>query len=495
MSVVKGPQAIVTGVTPDSIAHQLGIEVGDKVVEVNGHVLVDNLDLQFAANASELTLLVERAGERTLFEIEKDEEDELGLEFEDETFDGIRRCKNNCVFCFVYQNPRGLRKSLYIKDEDFRYSFMYGNYMTLTNLEQHEMQRIVDQRLSPIYVSVHATDQKVRDMLLGRPNTPPLGPRLDFLTKHGIEFYAQLVLCPGINDGAVLEQTLKDLEPYFPRLRGITGVPVGLTRYRDFLFELRPYEQAGAREMIQYTLEKQRDYFKRLGTRLFYLADEFYLIAKQPFPPPEDYERFETREDGVGLIPRFVHNTKKALKRFKRLPPKDRKVIIVTGRAGEGMFRDEVIPAMTAAGWPKPLLYPITNQFFGPTITVAGLLTGRDLQAGLKFAPKVDAVLVCDYALKTGTDMFLDDLTVADLERELGQRILPVTDSPNDLLQTIRDVKPSAHRRNRSGWEAEVKRDGQDRFHPPLDPDPGKLIPLFNKPAAIWPKGGCSGGE
>lgn len=505
MSVVKGPQAIVSGVEPDSIAAQLGILPGDKIVEVNGHTLVDNLDLQFAANASELTLLVERAGERTLFEIEKDDEDPLGLEFEDETFDGIRRCKNNCVFCFVYQNPKGLRKSLYIKDEDFRYSFMYGNYMTLTNLEQHEMQRIVDQRMSPIYVSVHATDQKVRDLLLGRPNTPPLFPRLDFLTQNGIEFYAQLVLCPGINDGAILEKTLKELEPYYPRLRGITGVPVGLTRYRDFLFDLKPYDRDGARQMIEYTVQKQKDFLKRLGTRLFYLADEFYLIGKVPFPPPEDYERFETREDGVGLIPRFIHNMKKALPRFKRLPPKDRKVIIVTGRAAEPMFRDGVIPAMTAAGWPKPLLYPVTNQFFGPTITVAGLLTGRDLRAALKFAPKVDAVLICDYALKTGTDLFLDDITVADLEKELGQRILPVTDSPNDLLHVIRDCKPSAHRRTRSGWETEVKADNNDRFHAPLDVDPSKLIPLFHKPAAIWPapgtslpvtqRGGCGGDE
>jgi putative radical SAM enzyme (TIGR03279 family) len=497
MSVVKGPQAIVRHVKEGSIAEDLGILPGDRIVEVNGHVLVDNLDLQFAASGEELSLLVERGADRTVFEIEKDSEDELGLEFEDELFDGIRRCKNNCVFCFVYQNPRGLRKSLYIKDEDFRYSFMYGNYMTLTNLSDDEMQRIVDQRLTPIYVSVHATDQGVRDLLLGRPNTPPLKPRLDFLTKNGIEFYAQLVLCPGLNDGAVLEKTLADLEPYWPALKGITGVPVGLTRYRDHLFPLKAYDRDGARTIIEYAHRRQEEYLKRLGSRLFFLADEFYLIGEQAFPPPSHYERFETREDGVGMIPRFVHNTKKALKSFRKRPPEGRRALIVTGRAAEGMFRDEVIPLMLEAGWPKPLLFPITNQFFGPLVNVAGLLTGRDLRAGLRFAPKCDFALICDYMLKTGTELFLDDLTVSELEKELDLKILPVTDSPHDLLRVMRDGKPSLHRRTRSGWEAELARDGQDRFHEALAPDPDRLIPLFNKPAAIWPAkgtgmpGGC----
>lgn len=494
MSVVKGPQAIVRHVKEGSIAEDLGILPGDRIVEVNGHVLVDNLDLQFAASGEELSLLVERGADRTLFEVEKDSEDELGLEFEDELFDGIRRCKNNCVFCFVYQNPRGLRKSLYIKDEDFRYSFMYGNYMTLTNLSDAEMQRIVDQRLSPIYVSVHATDQGVRDVLLGRPNTPPLAPRLDFLTRNGIEFYAQLVLCPGLNDGPVLESTLADLEPYWPKLRGITGVPVGLTRYRDHLFPLRPYDRDGARQIIEYAHAKQEEYLKRLGSRLFFLADEFYLIGEHAFPPPSHYERFKTREDGVGMIPRFVHNTRKALRSFRKRAPRNRRALIVTGRAAEGMFRDEVIPMMLEAGWPKPVLFPITNQFFGPDVNVAGLLTGRDLRAGLRFAPKVDFALVCDYMLKTGTELFLDDLTVSDLEKELDLKILPVTDSPHDMLRVIRDGKPSVHRRTRSGWEAEVARDGLDRFHEPLAAEPDRLIPLFNKPANIWPvAGGCCG--
>jgi putative radical SAM enzyme (TIGR03279 family) len=491
MSVVKGPQAIVGAVKPESIAAELGIRPGDRIVEVNGHVLVDNLDLQFAANAEELSLL---------FESEKDSDDELGLEFEDELFDGIRRCKNNCVFCFVYQNPRGLRKSLYIKDEDFRLSFMYGNYMTLTNLSDAEMQRIVDQKLSPIYVSVHATDQGVRDVLLGRPNTIPLLPRLDFLKDNGIQFYAQLVLCPGLNDGPVLEKTLADLEPYFPALKGITGVPVGLTRYRDHLFPLRSYQRDEAKKLIAYAHEKQEGFLKRLGSRLFWLGDEFYLIAEEPFPPPSHYENFETREDGVGLIPRFIHNTQKALRRLKKKAPADRKALIVTGRAAEKMFRDDVIPEMERAGWPKPILFPITNQFFGPMVSCAGLLTGRDLRAGLKFAPKVDFILICDYMLKTGTDMFLDDLTVGELEKELGQRILPVTDSPQDLLQVIREGKPSRHRRTRSGWEAEMERDGQDRYHDPLAPEMDRLIPLFNKPAAIWPvtprpRSGCGGDD
>ena len=284
-----------------------------------------------------------------------------------------------------------------IKDEDFRLSFMYGNYMTLTNLTDAEMQRIVDQKLSPIYVSVHATDQKVRDILLGRPNTLPLLPRLDFLKRNDIDFYAQLVLCPGLNDGAVMEQTLKDLEPYFPRLRGITGVPVGLTRYRDHLFPLKPYDRDGARTIVEYAHKKQEEFYKRLGSRLFFLADEFYLIAELPFPEPSSYENFETREDGVGMIPRFRENMKKALRRFKRPAAPGRRALIVTGRAAENMFREDVIPEMERAGWPKPILYPITNPILWAPSQLRGAVDGAGSPRGLAVCP--EGRLHCDLRL------------------------------------------------------------------------------------------------
>lgn len=487
MSVVKDPQAIVTAVRPDSIAADLGLMAGDQVIEVNGRRLLDSLDYQFAAAGDVLTLVVERAGERTTYEIEKDPDDDVGLAFAEDLFDGIRRCKNNCVFCFVYQNPKGLRKSLYIKDEDFRLSFMYGNYMTLTNLSDAEMQRIADQKLSPIYVSVHATDQKVRDVLLGRPDSPPLFPRLDFLTASGIDFYAQLVLCPGLNDGAVMEQTLRDLDRYHPRLRGITCVPVGLTRHRDHLFPLRAFQPEEAARVVDRISELQESYLKRLGTRLVFLSDEFYLIATRPFPPADHYERFETREDGVGMIPRFMRDLDRTLPRYRRKAPPERRALLVTGRAAETMFRDHVIPKMVAAGWPAPILWPLTNQFFGATVDVAGLLTGRDLREGLKGAPDVDFVMICDYSLKTGTDLFLDELTVRDIALETGRVIHPVTDSPSDLLQVMRDARPSRHRRERSGWEVESPSDGSDRFHAPLPATTDQLIPLFHRPAPMWP--------
>lgn len=474
-------------VKPGSIGDDLGILPGDRLVEVNGKDLYDILQFQHAASESVLTLTVERGEERTVFEIEKDEEDELGLTFKEDLFDGIRRCKNNCVFCFVYQNPKGLRKSLYIKDEDFRYSFMYGNYVTLTNLSEEDMDRIVKERLSPIYVSVHATDQDVRDVLLGRKNTPPIFPRLDFLTGHGIEFFAQLVLCPGLNDGDILDKSLRDLERYRPALRGITGVPVGLTRYRDHLFPLRTYDQEGARKMIAYAKERQAELLERQGTRLFFLSDEFYLKAGLPFPPDAEYEEFHSVQDGVGMIPLFLRDLKKVLPRYRKKPVPARRATIVTGASAGWMFREKVFPMLEAAGWPLPELHVVKNEFFGGGVNVAGLLAGRDIAHSMEKATRTDFVMICDYMLRTGTEIFLDDMTVREVSEKIGMPIFPVTDSPSDFLTVFRDGRPSAHRRTRSGWEAESSRvEKVERFHDLPAGDSSVLRPLFDKPNAVW---------
>jgi len=476
-------------VADDSIAQEIGIQVGDRIVEVNGQPLYDILQYQHATAEAALSLTIERDGERTFVEIEKEEEDPIGLDFKDDLFDGIRKCSNNCVFCFVYQNPQGLRKSLYIKDEDFRYSFLYGNYVTLTNLSEGDMNRIVDERLSPIYVSVHATDQKVRDMLLGKKSTPPLKPRLDFLTSRGIDFYAQLVLIPGINDGKILDKSLEDLQVYQPRLKGITGVPVGLTRYRDFLFDIKPYERDGARAMIDYCRKRQDEFYARFGTRLFFLSDEFYLTAQVPFPPPAAYEGFGSLQDGVGMIPLFLRDLNRILPRYEKLPPPDRKALIITGEAAGPMFRDSVLPSMREAGWPVPELHVVKNEFFGSNVDVAGLLTARDIRYSFKVRPDVEFAMICDYMLKTGTEVFLDDITLNQLESQVGIRIIPVTDSPKDMLRVFRDARPSRIRRTRSGWEAETLANGtEDRFHPLPDGPAENLKPLFAKPNAVWGK-------
>lgn len=476
----------IGAVAPGSIGDDLGILPGDRILEVNGKGLYDILQFQYAASEPVLTLTVERGDERTVFEIEKDAEDELGLSFQEDLFDGIRRCKNNCVFCFVYQNPRGLRKSLYIKDEDFRYSFMYGNYVTLTNMSEEDMNRIVKERLSPIYVSVHATDQEVRDVLLGR-NTPPIFPRLDFLVEHGIEFYAQLVLCPGLNDGAILEKSLKDLERYRPSIRGITGVPVGLTRYRDHLFPLRTFDPEGARQMIAYAREKQKQLLDRHGTRLFFLSDEFYLKAGVPFPADEEYEEFHSVQDGVGMIPLFLRDLKRVLPRYKKKPAASRKATIITGVSAGWMFREKVFPMLEAAGWPVPRLHVVKNEFFGGGVNVAGLLTGRDIEHSLEGEEPTDFAMICDYMLRTGTEIFLDDMTVTQLSARIGMPIYPVTDSPSDMLAVFRDGRPSAHRRTRSGWEAESSREEKvERFHDLPAGDSSMLKPLFDKPNAVW---------
>ncbi|MBI4863254.1 MAG: DUF512 domain-containing protein, partial [Candidatus Riflebacteria bacterium] len=330
---MKRPQATIATVQPGSIADELGLAAGDVLLKIDGRPVEDLLDFQYLSASEHLTLLVCRAGEPTLFEIEKGSEDDLGLGFSQELFDGIRRCGNSCVFCFVHQNPRGLRRSLYVKDEDFRQSFLYGNYVTLTNLSRHDLDRIAAQRLSPLYVSVHATDPAVRNALLGRPSAPPLLPQLDFLAGHGVEFFAQVVLCPGLNDGPVFDRTLRDLERYPPNLRAIAVVPVGLTCHRERLPRLTPFDRALARRTVELCHARQAEYLGRFGTRLVFVADELYLTAGLPFPEARAYERFENVEDGVGMIPRFLRDLARALSRFRRVAPAGRRALIVTGRA------------------------------------------------------------------------------------------------------------------------------------------------------------------
>jgi len=429
----------VKHVEQDSIASELGLEPGDRIVEINGRPLLDCLEFQFVCEEENLTLLVERGNDRALFEVEKDSEDPLGLSFTEELFDGIRRCSNQCVFCFVHQNPSGLRRSLYVKDEDFRLSFLHGNYITLTNLSEDDFERIIRQRMSPLYISVHVTEPEARQLLLGRRKTASLLPLLDRLADHSIDFYSQIVLCPGLNDGSVLSRTLADLESYHPRLRGISVVPVGLTCHRKHLYPLRGYDRPAARELVETVQATQQRFLKGLGTRFVFLADEFYLLAGYPFPPAATYEGFDMREDGVGMIPLFLRDFRKALKRFSRKAPIDRKVVIVTGRGAESMFRETVIPEMVRAGWPRPGLLPVTNRFFGSAVDVSGLLTGQDLSEALSKAPKAEFALVCDYSLKSGTDLFLDDVSVRDLEERFSRPVVPVADSPSALLRVIRD--------------------------------------------------------
>ena len=294
------PHGIVRRVEPGSIASELEIEPGDEVISINGHLLRDEIDYRFYGAEEDLEMLVRRGSEETLFEIERDYDDDLGIEFVEPTFDGLRHCANNCSFCFIKGMPSGLRRSLYVKDDDYRYSFLLGNFVTLTNLSDEDWNRIAEQHLSPLYVSVHATDPELRRRLLGNRNAPDILSKLHYLRDVGIEVHTQLVLTPGENDGAPLDQSVEDLAELFPTVLSVGIVPVGLTRYQRDCGRVYRADEAGP--ILDRVEAWQTEYKQRFGTNWVYASDEWYLLGRRPVPPADGYDGFSQLENGIGLV-------------------------------------------------------------------------------------------------------------------------------------------------------------------------------------------------
>jgi len=426
---------VVARIRPRTAAAAAGLTRGDRVLAINGHRLRDAIDFQFHAGEPELELRVERDGTLLTLPLERRGAD-LGVELEPPRAGEIATCANKCVFCFIHQLPKGMRRSLYVKDDDFRLSFLHGNYITLTDLDEAAFERIIEQHLSPLYVSVHATDPQLRHTLLGRPRvSAEILPRLERLAKAGIRMHAQIVLCPGWNDGQHLERTVFDLAPLHPKVATTAIVPVGLTRHRERLPALRSLTADEAQALIATVEGWQHRWLAELGSRFVFPADEIYLLAGRPLPPARAYEGFPVVEDGIGLVRRFEDGFARALAR--RPPPAVRgPVTLVTGE----MFGPRLRVLLAGAGLDRHgvRVAAVPNDFFGHAIGVAGLLTGQDVRRHLATQPELGrAVLVPAVAVRDVDGVFLDDLTAADLARDLGVGVRVVEPSPTALLRAL----------------------------------------------------------
>ena len=426
---------VVAAVRPRTPAAHAGLQTGDRILSINGHGLRDAIDFHFHAGEERLEITLERGGRPHTVTLWR-RGPGVGLELEAPRPSEISTCANKCVFCFIHQLPRGMRKSLYVKDDDFRLSFLHGNYITLTDLEDAELDRIEQQRLSPLYVSVHATDPEVRHRLLGQPRIKrDLMPILERLCRARIAVHAQIVLCPEWNDGPHLDRSVRDLGRLHPGVRTTAVVPVGLTRHRERLPALRRITDGEALGLIDSVAAWQREFLASLGSRFVFAADELYLQAGIDVPAAREYEGFAIVEDGVGLVRRFHDGFARAATRLPARLDRPRAVTVVTGEMFAPRLRallDQVRVdnlAITVA--------PIANEWFGRGIGVAGLLTGQDVQAQLAGRWLGDEVLVPAVALRDGGGVFLDDLTPGDLTTVLGTRVSAVDPTAPALLRAV----------------------------------------------------------
>ncbi len=426
---------VVAAVRRRTPAHAAGVQVGDRILAINGHALRDAIDFQFHAADERLRLTVERAEERSALELVRRDGD-LGVELEPPRPRDITTCANKCVFCFIHQLPKGLRRSLYVKDDDFRLSFLHGNYITLTDLGEAELTRIETQRLSPLYVSVHATEPELRHRLLGRPRvSADILPRLARLARAGIRMHAQIVLCPDLNDGAHLARTVFDLAPLHPHVTTVAIVPVGLTRHRDRLPELRSLMVEEARRLVDEVEAWQSHFRVRLGSRFVFLADEIYLLAGSALPPAPAYEGFPVAEDGVGLVRRFEDALARSLGRFR--PSARRRLITVVSGELYGPRLARQLGVLATSGV-RVNVVSVPNEFFGRKIGVAGLLTGQDIQRAVAALDDPgEAVLIPAVAVRDGEGTFLDDMVPADLARDLGVSVRIVEPTAAALLRAL----------------------------------------------------------
>ena len=401
----------ITAVDPESPLFGR-VRPGDRLARINGENVLDNLDCLYKLAEDMIRLeFVDTKGR--LLEIRIDNPPDLGLTFES---DQIRRCRNKCIFCFVHQQPKGMRKSLYVRDDDYRLSFTHGNFISLSNLSGDDMSRIVEQRLTPLYVSVHTTDDTLRRAMFRNKNLPPVIPQLKRLCEQGISFHTQVVVCPGVNDGRHLEKTVNDLFGLYPQVKTLGIVPVGLTRYRRNLFKLKPFDGNGAGEIVNYVHTLQRDFRKECGSRFMFAADEFYILAGRDFPRLSEYEEMEQFENGIGMMRSFLADFSRRKKVLDRLRRKTR-IVLLTSESAAGPIDRHVIGYLKKAGWRIEIL-SVQNRFWGRNITVSGLLTGRDLLNSLrKTGRKFDIVLLPPNCL-SNDDLFLDDMSLEEFRKK-----------------------------------------------------------------------------
>ncbi|NKE71573.1 DUF512 domain-containing protein [Candidatus Manganitrophus noduliformans] len=442
----KNAGLTIEKVEPGSIAEAVGVEAGDRLISMNGREMKDVLDYRFVEGEEELLLeLAKPNGEVWEVEVEKDLDEALGIDFPEMK---IRSCPNKCFFCFVDQMPEGQRDTLYIRDEDYRFSFLFGNYITLTNLTRKDKERIFEQKMSPLYISVHTTDLELRRLMLVNPRARDILAEIREMTEHGIVLHTQIVLCPGINDGDYLVKSIEDLVKFYPSVGSLAVVPIGLTRHRQGLQALREVSVEGAREMIEWIKPWQRRFRKEIGYPFVFLADEWYTKAGLPFPPLEEYADLPQQGNGVGIVPLFLSDFEGMLPFLPKKISEPAQILMATGTSFSP-FLTSCLKRVRIRGAEMEVV-TVVNDFFGDSVTVAGLMSGRDIIRAVRqrtsdrFGNRI--LLLPSVALNEERNLFLDGMTPQDLEKELDLSVQVVSADAEGLMGFLQNIPVSQYR-------------------------------------------------
>ena len=428
---------IISSVAPGSIAQEMGIEPGDRLLEVNGKSPEDVFDYRYLMNEEEILVLIRKAnGEEWELEIEKEYEDDLGIEFENGLMDDYRSCRNKCIFCFIDQLPKGMRSTLYFKDDDSRLSFLQGNYLTLTNMSEHDIDRIIQYKLSPINISFQTMNPELRCKMLHNRFAGEIFDKVKRLKDAGIIMNGQIVLCRGVNDGAELERSIRELTAYMPQLESVSVVPVGLTRYRDGLYPLEPFTKEDACEVLDLIHGWQEKLYKEWGNHFIHAGDEWYILAERPIPEEKTYDGYLQLENGVGMVRLLDEEVAQTL---AGMTGDERKIhrTIATGELAAPFLRKHVESVRKKYPNVDIQVFAIKNEFFGGKITVAGLITGTDLISQLKGKDLGDRLLLTNHMLKSGEPVFLDDVTVDDVQNALQIKVSIVESRGADFVSSL----------------------------------------------------------
>lgn len=460
MSIDKRCSSIglrIAKVLKDGIAEEMGLEKGDTILAVNGKYINDLVEYNFLIADEEIEVLVlAKGGEECTLEIEKDFDEDLGVEFENDLLEGAKSCTNKCVFCFIDQLPEGMRESLYFKDDDTRLSFLHGSFVTLTNLKKEDLDKIISYGISPINVSVHTTNPNLRESMLGNKFAGKIIEQIKYLTDNNIRINCQIVLCPSLNDDKELDITISDLSSLYPGVHSVAVVPVGLTSFREELYELKSYDKGSSAAVLKQIKEWQDKFKLKYGANFVYAADEFFIMAEEEIPPYEEYEDFAQMENGVGLLASFEEEFNSELLKFEK---KVQKQGMINNEQGETkiysmavgeiiydfMYRlvDSFKLKYNSIGGNKIEInvYKIKNDFFGSKITVSGLITGQDLKSQLKGKILGEKLLISKNMLKQDEDIFLDDCKLTDVAEELEVNIIPISNGQNLVKELIKNTK------------------------------------------------------
>ena len=442
----KSKGHLIKKILPGSIAEEFELAPGDRLISINGHEIEDIFDYQFYAEDTYIEILIEKPdGEQWILEVDKEEDEDLGIEFDNGLMDEYRSCHNKCIFCFIDQMPKGMRDTLYFKDDDSRLSFLQGNYVTLTNMSDHDLDRIIQYHLSPINISFQTMNPELRCKMLNNRFAGEALKKVDRLNEAGIEMNGQIVLCKGVNDGEELAFSIREMMRYIPNLQSVSVVPVGLSKYRDGLFPLEPFTREDAREVLSTIHHYQNESYQKYGNHFIHAIDEWYILAVEELPQEENYDGYLQLENGVGMMRLLLNEFEEAVKELQEkisvgtLDFSSREISMATARLAYPFIRDMAARMMEMVPGLMIHVYEIRNDFFGEMITVSGLLTGQDLIAQLTGKELGEALYLPQNVLRSGEEVFLDDVTVTEMEKALQVKVDIIKSSGRDFVNAVLD--------------------------------------------------------